>query len=388
MAEILAILRNTGAAVREETVEGTLIAEQAADAILLGAEGVEFNLGRELLESSFMTGSLSKSAPVAGMWSDDVGWTIPTFARGAGILASGLPDYHVPLKSLMGQEESNTDNTVNVSPAPTAIAFTTGSSNDMVVGQLIRVNSEITRITSVATDALTVWPPLSAIPSGTDVITAGKNFMLASSGWPSFSSYIYFDGPKRLALAGGRTTTLNMNFTVGQRCPLTFSVRSLQPYYDVTSRAVTPTLDTTTAPPVCLGMTLSTTFVAVATGTPTTTETILLAPNFHVAVDDEILLETSAGVWETETISAISGDPPGNLTLTHSAVSGSAVSATDTLYIRRKKCAGIGDTLEVTIEMEVTPQLCMQASAGKMAAVPTSRTVTLSKTPYFSSWQE
>ncbi len=46
MAEILAILRNTGAAVREEAVESTLIAERAEDAILLGAEGVEFNLNK------------------------------------------------------------------------------------------------------------------------------------------------------------------------------------------------------------------------------------------------------------------------------------------------------------------------------------------------------
>ena len=148
----------------------------------------------------------------------------------------------------------------------------------------------------------------------------------------------------------------------------------------------TPDLDKTTTPPTCLGMTLSATFAESAKGTPTTTETILSAPNFDVAIGDDIMVQTATG-WETKAISNVSGDAPGDITLTHAALS-EAASLGETVYIRRKKCASIGDTLTINVEMEMETIRCMQASSGKMASRPTARTVTIEKSPYFQSWQE
>lgn len=385
MAEQQILMRNTKAGIEKEVTEGTLVTELNSSAVLLRSDGLEINIGRESLEEGFMTGSLSKTAPIPGMYADDIGWTYPTFARGKGTLPK--PDFHVAMESLFGVEEANTNDAVAASPTPTTTAFTANSgANDLAEGQLIMVNGEITQITDIATEALTVWPPLSATPTALDVIHAGCNWMLSSTAWPTFSSFLHFDGDRLLTYAGCRVNSLSMTFEVGQRCQMDFGIMALTPAMSTTAMSTTPALDTTTAPPTCLGMVLSAMFAGVAKGTPTTTSTILSAPNFDVAVGDEILQSTSTG-WETKAVSVVSGNLGGDITLTHAAFS-EAATAGETVYIRRKKCASIGDSLTINIEMEVETLKCMQASSGKMASLPTSRTVTIEKTPYFKSWQE
>ncbi len=381
----LTILRNTKIAIVEETTEGTLATELASSALAFREDGISVNIGRELLEEGFITGSLSETAPRAGMWADDLGWTLPTYARGKGTLTT-KPDFSTALKSLMGSEAINTDDTVAASPTPKPTIFTV-TGHDFTLGQLILVDSEPTRIVGISSDEITVWPPLSAAPSASDSVEVGINWMLASTGHPTFSSYLYFDGSKRLALAGCRTNSLEINFEVGQQCKMEFGIVSLVPTTDYTAQAVTPVLDTVTQPPICLGMELKVYYAGTTSGTPTTTSTILAAPNFDVAIDDLIFIDTGSITWEQATVSAVSGNPGSNITLTHSAVT-TAASGGVTVYIARKKCAGIGDTLSISVELETEFQKCMQASSGKSGSIPTGRKVTLSKSPYFMSWQE
>lgn len=385
MAESLILMRNVQAGIEKEATENTLATEANSSAILLREDGFAVNLGRESLEGGFMTGSLSKTAPVPGMYADDLGWTYPTFARGKGTLTK--PDFHVAMESLFGVEEANTNDAVAASPAPTTTTFTANTgANDLVEGQLVMINGEITQITDISTQALTVWPPLSATPTALDVIYAGCNWLLSSTSWPTFSSFLHFDGNRKLTIAGCRVNSLSMSFEVGQRCQMDFGIVGLTPVMSTAALGTTPALDKTTPPPTCLGMVLSAMFSGTAKGTPSTTETILSAPNFDVAIGDEILQSTSTG-WETKAISNVSGDSGGDITLTHAAFS-EAATLGETVYIRRKKCASIGDSLTVNIEMEVETVNCMQASSGKMASLPTGRTVTIEKTPYFKSWQE
>ncbi|MCP5015711.1 MAG: hypothetical protein GY938_10640, partial [Ketobacter sp.] len=190
-----------------------------------------------------------------------------------------------------------------------------------------------------------------------------------------------------LALAGCRTNSLEINFEVGQQCSLDFGIVALSPTTDYTAQAVTPVLDTATQPPICLGMELKVYYAGTTSGTPTTTSTILAAPNFDVAINDLIYIDSGSTTWEQATVSAVSGNPGSNLTLTHSAVTTAAGSAA-TVFIARLKCAGIGDTLSISVEMETDFLKCMQASSGKSGSIPTGRKVTLSKSPYFMSWQE
>ena len=385
MGEQFVLMRNIIAGIEKEATEGTLATEANSSAVLLREDGLEINLGRELLEEGFMTGSLSKTAPVPGMYSDDLGWTYPTYARGKGTLTK--PDFHVAMESLFGVEEANTNDAVKASPSPTTTGFTANSgATDLVEGQLVMINGQIVQITDITGQAITIWPPLSSAPSALDVVHAGCNWLLSSTSWPTFSSFLHFDGNRKLTIAGCRTTALSMAFEVGQRCALDFSIMGLTPEMSTAALGTTPSLDKTTTPPTCLGMTLSATFAGVAKGTPTATETILSAPNFDVAIGDDIMVQTATG-WETKAISNVSGDAPGDITLTHAALS-EAASLGETVYIRRKKCASIGDTLTINIEMEMETIKCMQASSGKMASRPTARTVTIEKSPYFQSWQE
>ncbi len=285
-------LRTTKCAIIEEATAYTLQTETAASAVLPREEGIDLNLDREFNEESFLTGSLSKSAGTAGMWGDDVGWTYPSFARGKGTLTS-KPDFAAAMKSLMGAENINTDDTVSAT-APKTGSFTAGSgSNDLTLGQLImHEDGDIVRVTGIAGELISVWPPFPAAPVSTDVIYAGQNWMLASSGQPTISSYIHVDGPKRIMFSGGRSTSLDVTFEVGKSVPLDFSIQALTPTYDHTAQAVTPTTDTTTAQPVCLGADVDMVLSAVATGTPSTTETILTAPNFDVFANaDKIAID-------------------------------------------------------------------------------------------------
>ncbi len=477
MAESLTIMKNTFASIDIETTEGTLTTETNGGAVLLREDGLEVNIGRELLEEGFMTGSLTKTAPIPGMYSDDLGWTYPTFLRGKGTLTK--PDYHNAMYAIMGNEAANTDNTVNASPAPTTAIVTTGVATDLDEGQLIRVavgsGYEVTQIVDITGDQLTVWPPLSAAPSTGAAIVAGCNWTLSSTAWPTFSSFLHFSGNKRLTFAGCRPTSLSLPFEVGQRVAADFSIVGLTPTYTIAAPTTTPTLDTTTIPLICMGMTLRAIYSATTTGTPTTTQTILSATSFGAAIGDQIMIDagslgspvtctftngtelvnkvahglsngdrvkfsnsggalptglsnaiiyfvvnkndddfqvslTSGGAavtfdddgsgtnsylvwtkgtgnWETLAISNVSGDAGGNITLTHATATNRADSG-DTVYLVRLKCAGIGDTLTITVEMEQELLKCMQSSAGKAGSMFTGRMVNIEASPYFNSWQE
>jgi len=373
-------------AVREEATEGTAIAERAQDSILLAFEGAEFVLSRDMIDSPFMTGSLTKSVPRAGMWGDDLGCTIPILMRGKGTLTQ--PEWSVPMKSIMGTQTASSDGVVDAASTTTLVKVKSGC-GDLVDGQLIYfpATGEVRRVVSEATAIITLDIPLAAAPAEDAVINAGISWMLSSSTHPSFTSYAYFDGPKRLMLAGTKAVSCEMTFEVGATVPIMFACQALTPTYDTTAQAVTPTLDTTTPPLTCLGVDMWARFAGTAKGTPSQTETILDAPDFGVAVGDKISIEVTAGVWETVAISVVSGDAGGDITLTHASVS-VAASATDTVYITRGACANIGDTLTITIEMETEVLKCMAASAGKIGQVATGRAVSIAKSPFFASWQE
>jgi hypothetical protein len=125
----------------------------------------------------------------------------------------------------------------------------------------------------------------------------------------------------------------------------------------------------------------------VITGVPTTTETILLAPNYDVRVGDSIQVDVGSSVWETKAITAVSGDAGSNLTLTHAALSG-AGTATETAYILRSICADKGEEFSLTMETPVGSKKCMGETYGKSGLVSMDRNITIESSPYFESWEQ
>jgi hypothetical protein len=391
MAAETIILRSQRVSLEEETTEGTPVAETANGAIMTSAEGAEINLDRDLLDGEMMSGSFSKSAPRAGMWSDDIGITIPTKMRGIGTLAAHGPDWQMLMKSIMGEELRATEGTLLGTGTAKIPKLKTGLS-DIEVGQLLYFKTQdvIRRVVAFSTPDITLDIPLPAISSVDDVVKTGVNWKLSSSAsHPIFTAYAYFGDSqgKRVRLTSCKTTECAMTFTVGGFCDMAFKSVALTPLYDTTAQAITPTYDQATQELTCLGVEGFNRVAGTATGTPTQIQTILLAPDFDVRVGDDLQAEVSAGVWETVDITSVSGDAGGNITLGHDSIS-IALSATDTCYIMRSACADTGEELAITITADVAYQKCMFASAGKTGIANVGREVTIESEPYFQGWEQ
>ena len=385
------VLRSQRVSLEEETTEGTPVAETANGAIMTSEEGAEINLDRDLLEGKMMSGSFSKDAPKPGMWSDDIGIIIPTKMRGIGTLGAHGPDWHMLMKSIMGSELRATEGTLLGTGTAKIPKLKTGL-GDIEVGQLLYfVNQDvIRRVVAFSTPDITLDIPLPAVSSVDDVVKTGVNWKLTSSAsHPIFTAYAYFGDlqDKRVRFTSCKTIECTMTFTVGGHCDMSFNSVALFPTYDTTAQAITPNYDQTTQELRCLGVEGFNRVAGTATGTPTTTETILLAPDYDVRVGDDIQIEVSAGVWETVGITDVSGDAGGNITLTHDAVS-IAASATDTVYIMRGACADVGEELTITITAEVAYEKCMFNSAGKTGIANIGRTVTIESEPFFKGWEQ
>lgn len=388
MAETLTAFQNTKQAFIEETTFGVAATETAAGAFPLSVDGNEFNLERELLEDPTISGSFSKPPSLPGMYSEDIGPTVSTPLRGIGTLSE--PAWAVLMKSIMGAQVEGSDGICGLGCTTSVIQVKSGA-GDLVAGQLIyfTTQDEIRAIVSEAAGVITLDIPLISTPAEDDTFLAGINFMLASSGHPSFTSYTHFEGDKRIVYAGCLATQMTLEMAVGQIVPLTFVNKgTVEPVTDYTAQVVTPIIDTITKPIRCQGTTVFSRFSGVASGTPTTTETIITTPSYEIAIGDKIQIDVGAGVFETVLITSVSGDALTNTTLGHDAVS-VAASGGDTVFVLRIGCSNnLGDTIELTIEMEDETEKCISATSGFSGRKPLNRTVTFTPTPYFKSWQD
>ncbi|MCP4568507.1 MAG: hypothetical protein GY841_13095 [FCB group bacterium] len=393
MAAERMVLRSQRVSIEEETTEGTPVAETANGAIMTSEEGAEFNLDRDGIPGALMSGSFSLNAPTPGMWSDDLGVVIPTKMRGIGTLAAHGPDWQMPAKSIFGEEYRAEAGVIDAASTALAVKVKSGGASPALkAGLLIYFpdQGEVRRIASYSSPTMTLDTPLSSIPSEDDTFVPGVNWLLSSSpSHPFFTCYGYYgeSQDKRVRITSCKTMEMDLAMEVGGHCDMVFTSVGLEPTYDTTAQAITPTYDTTTPELICLDMAGWTKATGTATGTPTTTETILLTPNFQVKVGDSVGIEVSAGVWEIKAISAVSGDAPGNITLTHAAVS-IAASATDSILVFRVACADIGESLSINMACPVEAEKCMFATYGKTGLANVGRTVTLESEPYFTSWEQ
>lgn len=391
MAVRTVVLRSQRVSIEEETVEGTPVAETVNGAILVTSAGAEFDLGRESIPGGGMSGSFSKDAAESGMYSDSLGVTIPVNLRGIGTLTTNGPDWQMLTKSAFGSELRATSGTLDVASTATIVKVKTGGAG-ILKGMLLYfpTQGEIRRVNVFATPNITLDTPLSAVPSEDDPFICGVNWLLTSSpGHPFFTTYGYFGEARdmRVRLTSCKTSAMSLTATVGGHCEMSFTALALEPLQDNTAQAVTPVYDTETPELVCLDMTGWQKVSAVITGTPTIIETVLSAPNFDVRVGDKLIVDVGASVWVTVTISGVSGNAGGNLTLAHPTL-GAAGTATETCYVLRTGCADVGESLTITMDTPVEPKRCMYATYGKKALVSVDRNITIESEPYFDSWEQ
>lgn len=390
------VLRSQRISIEEQSVEGTAIAETANGAMMTSEAGAQFILNRDSIPGGMMSGSFTLDAPEAGMWGDNMGAVIPTKMRGIGTLGANGPDWQMLAKSICGTELRAESGTIDTGATAIGWAVKTGGASPAIIPGMLTyypTQGEIRRLATYSAPNATLDTPLSAIPSEDDAFKCGVNWMLTSSpDHPFFTLYGYFGASqgKRIRLMDCKVNQMVLTMTVGGHCDMQFTVVGRpvsDPPYDTTAQSVTPTYDSTTPELVCLAMSGWSKVAGTITGVPTTTETVLLAPNFDVRVGDSIIVDTGSSVWETKTISNVSGNAGSNITITHAALSG-AGTATETAYILRVGCADVGESLTITMDCPVAVQKCMFATHGVTGYTNTGRTITIESEPYFQSWEQ
>lgn len=377
----------------EETTEGTPVAEDANGAMVVSEEGAAFVIPREWLQSGKMTGSFTKDSGEPGMYGDELGVTLPTKLRGLGSLGANGPDYQMPMKSAFGSEYRMEAGVVDTGATALTIPVKSGAASPAVKAGLLLyfpTQGEVRRVAAYSAPNITLETPLSSIPSEDDTFISTVCWLLTSSpDHPIATVYGYFGESQdvRIRMTSCKTSQMQLTATVGGYCDLVFTMVAKEPLQDNTAQAVTPTYDTTTPELVCLDVNGWGKVAGTITGSPTTTETVLLTPNYDVRVGDQIIVDTGAGVWEIKTITAVSGNAPSNLTLTHGTLSG-AGTATETCYILRSVCADYGETLSITMETPVESKKCMGETYGKSGLASVDRNITIETEPYFESWEQ
>lgn len=393
MAVRTVVLRSLRVSIEEETTEGTPVAETANGAMVVSGAGAEFKIPRDYLQSNGLTGSFTKSAGVAGMYGDDMGVILPARFRGVGTLGANGPDWQMPAKSAFGSEYRMEAGVVDAGATAITIPVKSGAASPVVKAGLLLyfpTQGEVRRVSAYSAPNITLETPLSSIPSEDDTFISTVCWLLTSSpDHPIATVYGYYGESQDMRIRMTSCKTSQMKFTakVGGYCDLVFTMLAMEPLQDNTAQAITPAYDNTTEEIVCLGVDGFGKVSGVITGVPTTTETVLLAPNYDVRVGDYIIVDVGSSVWETKLISAVSGNAPGNLTLTHAALSG-AGTATETCYILRTVCAEYGETLDITMDCPVKSKKCMGATYGKSGLASVDRNITIAAEPYFESWEQ
>jgi hypothetical protein len=74
----------------------------------------------------------------------------------------------------IGTRSAGQGDLVQAAPAPTTTDFTVSAGSRFTADQWVMVNGDVTQITAIATNALTVSPPLSQAPSAGDVVRAAE----------------------------------------------------------------------------------------------------------------------------------------------------------------------------------------------------------------------
>jgi len=394
--EDYSVLLGTHFGMELEATEGTDPGDAAADGILAENDSFAFRTGREIIPYNALHGSLSELAPLLGIF-NDIGFDFAVKAKGSGT-SSTPPDIADPLKVVFGDQTDSVSGNIKASPTPTPTAFTVeGASVDVSVGDLIYVDYDgsgsyfPTRIITEATaNVLTVWPPLPAdsITGGADYdVICGSTFKLLSASHPSASAYWYFPGGEKLVMSGckgGATLT----FEVGQPLRIEFNFDALSYAASHASGSFTYN-ETTTTPPMCLGMTMKTIIEGrVAAGTSATSVVVTgVDYDFEVAVGDTLIVyDDTATQYKTRTVTSVSGafgadKTCGVATLTNAPSAGENVFCVRTSNdcVRR---------IQVSIENEIEPAECVQPSSGRSSLQVTKRIVNIETDKYFRSMYE
>jgi hypothetical protein len=151
---------------------------------MLPASDVSHSETPEDLERTFVRNSLDGPSSKKGleMCTSSYRMEMHGLANASADATAASEDRLSKFLACIGTRSAGDGDTVQASPSPTTGGFTVADGGRFSLYDWIMVNGELTQITGISTNALTVSPGLSAAPSASDVVYQAEKFTPDDSG--------------------------------------------------------------------------------------------------------------------------------------------------------------------------------------------------------------
>ena len=264
-------VKNTYFAAIKETTPYTMIVPTSADFVSID-EDFSTETNYEEIVRAVLNGGLDPLAPLLGMQEGSCKVTVEM--RGSGT-AHTAPEYDAMMRACCSDptDPLSGGNEVVVT-GTSASEFTVGNSPGFAVGDVLSVGinggaaeyAVVTEVSGTTTQTITVEPAFSGTPQADDVVISAITYKQQATGHDTLSCHFFLDCEGQdglwIRFAGCRPNLTMTNVSTGQIPKLQFSFTPtswsvLHTGSNLTTLGLTPSLDTDTNPPVCLGATLS-----------------------------------------------------------------------------------------------------------------------------------
>ncbi len=234
MAE--ALVRKSTIAVKREGTYGTDPTATSADVIdLAGVPTLNDEFDEK--ERTVIKNTLSEPETIRG--AETTSGELPIEPKGSGT-AGTSPDADVLWESAVGVRNTSTASTTHAASASTTttIELVASGGASFAVGDAIYLptvgTGEVTWITAIATDQLTVSPALSVPPGLSVSVGAGVHYKLTVAALKSFFLDFWRGDITREKFGGNIVESLALNFNTGDIITSTFGFQGQQAFAPVT----------------------------------------------------------------------------------------------------------------------------------------------------------
>jgi hypothetical protein len=263
--------KNTYFAVKKETTQGTIVNPTGADFILID-DDFSTETSYEEIERAVINGNLDPLASLLGMQNGSA--TVTVELKGSGT-AHTAPECDAILRACFDDPvDALSGGNKTVASSLAANLFTVGGSPGIAIGQAISISvtgsaaeyAIVVGASGTTTQTLQVEPAFSVPPQAGDVVISGITYKQKQTGQDTLSVHFFMDCDGQDGLwvkfGGCRPNMTLTNASTGQIPKMQFSFTptnwSVQHTgSNLATLAITPTIDTETNPPVCLGATLT-----------------------------------------------------------------------------------------------------------------------------------
>lgn len=209
----LALVRKSTLAVKKEAEYGTMPEIASTDVVSMA--GIpNFSSTFEQIEDPTIRNTLSKWGTLRG--AENVSGDISIPFRGSGT-AGTAPDSNVLWECAIGAKNTSTASQTHASTpcTTTSIVLVASGGENFAVGDAVLIEGEVTWVTVITDDTLTVSPALSEAPGTGKAVGAGVHYKLADERL-SFAAKFWRGDITREDYTGLVMETFDIDFATGQ----------------------------------------------------------------------------------------------------------------------------------------------------------------------------